>query len=150
MAAEIRGHEIGVRRADAPSLARLFVVGGVLVAAATAVELLLAMVLRNTLGVPAGFSPLTPPAVATMTIAGMIGATVVFGWLARARPDPRGAFVRIAVAALVVSWLPDLGIWATGVFPHTTGAGVLILMALHPVAAAFAIGVLYRFGLAAR
>lgn len=150
MAAEIRGYEIGVGRADAPSLARLFVVGGVLVVAATAAEVLLAMVLRNALGVPAGFSPLTAPAVATMTIAGMIGATVVFGWMARVRPDPRGAFVRIAVAALVISWLPDLGIWATGVFPHTTGAGVLILMALHPVAAAFAIGVLYRFGLAAR
>ena len=31
---------------------------------------------------------------------------------------------------------------ATGVFPHTTGTGVLSLMALHPVAAAFAIAAL--------
>ena len=150
MAAGIRGFEIGAGPSYVPSTARLLGVGSVLVVAATAAEVLLAMVLRNALGVPAGFSPLTPPAVATVTIAGMIGATVVFGWMARVRPDPRGAFVRIAVAALVVSWLPDLGIWVTGVFPHTTGAGVLSLMALHPVAAAFAIGVLYRFGQAAR
>lgn len=150
MAAGIRGLEIGSGPSYAPTWARLVGVGGVLVVAATAAEVLLAMVLRNALGVPAGFSPLTPPAVATVTVAGMIGATVVFGWMARVRPDPRGAFVRIAVAALVVSLLPDLAIWVTGVFPHTTGAGVLSLMALHPVAAAFAIGVLYRFGLAAR
>ena len=59
-----------------------------------------------------------------MTIAGMIGATVVFGWMARVRPDPRATFVRIAVAALVLSWLPDLGIWVTGVFPHTRERGL--------------------------
>lgn len=150
MAAGIRGLEIEAGPSHAPSQARLLGVGSVLVVAATVAEVLLAMVLRNVLGVPSDFSPLTAPAVATMTIAGMIGATVVFGWMARVRPDPRGAFVRIAIAALVVSWLPDLGIWVTGVFPHTTGAGVLSLMALHPVAAALAIGVLYRFGLAAR
>jgi hypothetical protein len=150
MAAGIRGLEIGAGRSYAPSRTRLVAVGAVLVLAATAAEVILAMVLRNALGVPAGFSPLTAPAVATMTIAGMIGATVVFGWMARVRPDPRGAFVRIALAALVLSWVPDLGIWITGVFPHTTGSGIVSLVALHPVAAAFAIGILYRFGLPAR
>lgn len=151
MATGIRGLEIGAGRSFEPtSTRRLFVVGSVLVLAATAADVILAMALRSALGVPAGFSPLTVPAVATMSIAGMIGATLVFGWLARVRPDPRPAFVRIAVAALAISWLPDLGIWITGVFPHTTGAGILSLMALHPVAAAFAIGILYRFGLPAR
>ena len=150
MATGIRGLEIGSGRSFAPSWSRLLVVGAVLVVAATAADVTLALVLRSVLGVSAGFSPLTVPAVATMTIAGMIGATVFFGWMARVRPDPRAAFVRIAVAALVLSWLPDLGIWVTGVFPHTTGAGILSLMALHPVAAAFAIGILYRFGIAAR
>ena len=150
MAAGIRGLEIGTGRSFAPSWTRLFVVGAVLVLAATAADVILAMVLRSALGLPAGFSPMTAPAVATMTIAGMIGATILFGWMARVRPDPRASFVRIAVAALVLSWLPDLGIWITGVFPHTTGAGILSLMALHPVAAAFAIGVLCRFGLTPR
>ena len=150
MAAGIRGLEIGAARPYGPSRTRLVVVGAVLVLAATAVEVILAMLLRAALGVPAGFSPLTAPAVATSTIAGMIGATVVFAWMARVRPDPRAAFVRIALAALVLSFLPDLGVWVTGAFPNTTGAGILSLMALHPVAAAFAIGILYRFGLPAR
>ena len=150
MAAGISGLGIGAGRSYAPSRKRLVVVGAVLVIGATAAEVILAMVLRSALEVPAGFSPLTAPAVATSTIAGMIGATAVFGWMARVRSDPRAAFVRIALVALVLSWLPDLGIWFAGVFPHTTGAGVVSLMALHPVAAALAIGILYRFGLPAR
>lgn len=150
MATGIRGLEIGGRRPHASSRGRLVAAGAVLVVAATAADLVVAMVLRRAFGVPAGFSPLTVPAVATMSVAAMIAATVVFGWLARVRPDPRPAFVRIAVVALVLSWLPDLGIWVTGVFPHTTGAGIASLMALHLVAAAFAIGILYRFALPAR
>jgi hypothetical protein len=150
MAAGIRGLEIGAGGSYAPSRVRLGVVGAVLVVVATGAEVSLAMVLRATFGVPSGFSPLTAPAVATATIVGMIGATVVFGWLARVRPDPRSAFVRIAVAALVLSWVPDLGIWISGVFPHTTGAGIVSLMALHPVAAVLAIGALCRFGLPPR
>ena len=150
MAAEIRGLGIGAERSYTPSRTRLVVVGAVLVLVATAAELLLAIVLRAVFAVPAGFSPLAAPAVATMTVVGMIGATVVFGWMAGARQDPRAAFVRIALVALVLSWVPDLGIWITGVFPHTTGAGIISLMALHPVAAGFAIGILYRFGVPTR
>lgn len=150
MAAGVSGMGIEAGRTYAPSRTRLVLVGALLVVAATAADLILATVLRGALGVPAGFTPLSAPAVATMTIAGMIAATAAFGWLARVRPDPRGAFVRIALIALVLSWIPDLGIWAAGVFPHTTGTGIVSLMALHPLAAAFAIGILYRFGLPAR
>jgi hypothetical protein len=129
------------------SLRRLVAVGVVLAVLATAADVILAMVLRTALGVPVGFSPLAVPSVASTTIAGMIGATVVFGWIARRRPDPRGTFVRIAAAALVLSWVPDVVIWVTGIFPATTGNGILSLMALHVVAAACAVGILCRFGL---
>ena len=150
MAAEIRDLGIGAERAYTPSRIRLVAVGAALVLVATAAELLLASVLRAVFAVPAGFSPLSAPAVATTTIVGMIGATVVFGWMARAQQDPRTAFVRIALVALVLSWLPDLGIWITGVFPHTTEGGIISLMVLHPVAAGLAIGILYRFGVPTR
>ncbi len=50
-------------------------------------------------------------------------------------------------AGLIVSWLPDLAIWATAVFPGTTTSGILSLMALHVVAAGLAVGILLRFGL---
>ena len=139
----------GAGRSDRLSLRRLAVVGTALAAVATAADLILAMVLRSALQVPAGFTPLTTPSVASMTIVGMIGATAVFGGMARMRSDPRATFVRIALAALVLSWLPDLVIWVTGIFSATTATGILSLMALHVVAAACAVGILYRFGLAA-
>jgi hypothetical protein len=113
---------------------------------ATVANVLIAMALRNGLGVPAAFQPLSAPAVASLTIVGMIGATLVFAWVARTQ-DPRRTFVLIATAGLIVSWLPDLAIWATAVFPGTTTAGILSLMALHVVAAGLAVAVLLRFGL---
>jgi hypothetical protein len=114
---------------------------------ATVANVLIAMALRNALGVPAVFQALSIPAVASGTIVGMIGATLVFAWVARTQPDPRRTFVLIATAGLIVSWLPDLAIWATAVFPGTTTTGILSLMALHVVAAGFAAGILLRFGL---
>jgi hypothetical protein len=126
---------------------RLLVVGTGLVLMATVANVLIAMALRNWLGVPAAFQALSTPAVASGTIVGMIGATVVFAWVARARSDPRRTFVLIATVGLIVSWLPDLAIWATAVFPGTTTTGILSLMALHVVAAGFAVGILLRFGL---
>jgi Family of unknown function (DUF6069) len=126
---------------------RLLVVGAGLVLIATVANVVVAMALRNGLGVPAAFVPLATPGVAGGTIIGMIGATVVFAWVARARPDPRRTFALIAAAGLIVSWVPDLAIWATAVFPETTTTGILSLMSLHVVAAGFAVGILLRFGL---
>jgi predicted acyltransferase len=77
----------------------------------------------------------------------MIGATAVFAWTARTRPDPIRTFLVIATVGLFLSWLPDLAIWATATFQDTTAAGILSLMSLHVVAAACAVAVLSRFGL---
>ena len=149
MATSISGFEIreGARRSLGSGWKRLLLVGTGLVLVATVANVLIAMALHNGLGVPAAFQALSTPAVAIGTIVGMIGATLVFGWIARAQPDPRRTFVLIATAGLIVSWLPDLVIWATAVFPGTTTRGILSLMALHVVAAGFAVGILLRFGL---
>ena len=77
----------------------------------------------------------------------MTAATVVFAWIAQTRPDRIRAFLAIAALGLFLSWLPDLAIWVTAIFHATTGAGILSLMALHVVAAAFAVAILTRFGL---
>lgn len=149
MATSITGLDVreGAGRSSGSGWRRLLVVGGGLVLMATVANVLIAMALRNGLGVPAAFQPLSTPAVASLTIVGMMGATLVFGWIARAQPDPRRTFVLIATAGLIVSWLPDLAIWATGVFPGTTTTGILSLMALHVAAVGFAVGILLRFGL---
>jgi hypothetical protein len=125
----------------------LVVVGAAVVVTATVANVLIAMVLRSGLGVPATFTPLSIPFVAGFTVLGMIGATLVFAWVARTQADPRRTFVLIATAGLIVSLLPDLAIWAMAVFPGTTTTGILGLMALHVVAAGFAVGILLRFGL---
>jgi predicted acyltransferase len=122
-------------------------VGASLAIFATVVNVLLAMALRSWLQAPAGFQPLTTPAVASLTIIGMIAATVVFAWTARTQPDPIRRFLVIATLGLFLSWLPDLAIWVTGVFHGTTGAGILSLMTLHLVAAGCAVAILTRFGL---
>jgi cell division protein FtsW (lipid II flippase) len=126
---------------------RLVVVGTALALVATVANVTLAIAMRSWLQVPAGFQPLTTPAVASVTIVAMIAATVVFAWTARARPDPIRSFLVIATVGLFLSWLPDLAIGATAVFHGTTAAGILSLMTLHVVAAACAIGILMRFGL---
>jgi hypothetical protein len=106
-----------------------------------------ATALRSWLQVPAGFQPLTLPFVAFFTIIGMIAATVVFAWIAQTRPNPVRTFLVIAAVGLFLSWLPDLAIGVMGVFPGTTAAGIVSLMALHLVAAACAVVMLTRFGL---
>ena len=137
-----------VRPRSAVNARRLFVVGGSLVLLATAVNLFLATALRGWLAIPTSFEPLGIPSVASLTIIGMIGAILVFGWTARVQADPGRRFVSIAAAVLVVSWLPDLLIWATRVFPGTSAAGVLSLMTLHLVAACCAVLMLSRYGIA--
>jgi hypothetical protein len=138
---------MGARNSFRTSWLRLLVVGASLTLVATVADVALATALRTWLQVPAGFKPLTTPAVASLTIIGMIAATVVFAWTAHTRPDPIRTFLVIATAGLFLSWLPDLGIWVTAVFPGTTGAGILSLMALHVVAVGCAVAFLTRFGL---
>ena len=138
---------VGGRASHPPSWLRLLVVGASLAVVATVANVVLAMALRSWLQVPAGFKPLTTPAVASLTITGMIAATAAFAWAARTRPDPIRTFLLIATVGLFLSWLPDLGIWVTAVFHGTTGAGILSLMTLHVVAAACAVAILTQFGL---
>ncbi len=138
---------VGARNSYRTSWLRLLMVGASLALVATVANVALAMALRSWLQVPAGFQPLTTPTVASFTIIGMIAATGVFAWAARARPDPIRTFLVIATVGLFLSWLPDIGIWVTAVFHGTTAAGILSLMALHVVAAGCAVAILTRFGL---
>jgi hypothetical protein len=138
---------MGARNSHRTSWLRLVVVGTSLALVATVANVALALALRSWLQVPAGFQPLSAPAVVSVTIIGMIAATVVFAWTANTRPDPIRTFLVIATVGLFLSWLPDVAIWITAVFHGTTGAAILSLMSLHVVAAACAVAILTRFGL---
>jgi Family of unknown function (DUF6069) len=138
---------VGARSSQRTSWLRLLVVGASLALVATAANVVVAMVLRSWLQVPAGFQPLSTPAVASTSIVAMIAATGVFAWVAQTRPDPVRTFLVIATVGLFLSWLPDIAIGVTSVFQDTTGAGIVGLMTLHVVAAACAVAILTRFGL---
>jgi hypothetical protein len=128
---------------------RLLAVGVGTVLACTIATVLVAMALGSWLRVPSEFPPLRTVSVVSLTVVGVAGAVLVFALLARVRPNPVAAFRTVAAMVLVISWAPDLLIWATGVFPSTTTRGVLSLMTLHVVAAGIAVLLLGRYGLPA-
>lgn len=71
-----------------------------------------------------------------LSIVGALGATLVFAVIASRMPRPLRAFRFVALATLVVSFIPDF------LIPGATAAGVVTLMLMHVVAAAIIVGLL--------
>ena len=97
------------------------------------VNAVLATVLVAVTGVDAGFQAIGAAPVAIFTLAGMLAASVALGVLARRSPAPLRIWPRLATAALLVSWLPDLMLLVNPVTPMGTAtpAHVAILALLH-------------------
>ena len=88
------------------------------------------------------FMALSYPPVLFLTVAGAVGATVVYGLLTRRVSDPGRTFQRIAAVVLVVSLVPDLTIL---VFDEAATLGaVVVLMVMHVVVAAVSVASLTR------
>jgi hypothetical protein len=146
---EIRKVHLEVRRAGRwPGVrgGRLLVVGVGAVVASTIANVLVAQALVNLLQVPATFRSLQTASVAPLTVIGVAGAVIVFAVLARLRPDPVPAFAAVATIALVISWLPDLLLYASERSYGTTLPEIMGLMSLHVVAAGIAVFLLGRYG----
>lgn len=90
------------------------------------------------------FRALTLPPVAFLSALGAAGATGVYALLGRYVADRDRTFVRVAVAALLISFVPDLALlWQD---PAATVPAVVVLMLMHVVVAAVAVGVLVYWG----
>ena len=89
------------------------------------------------LAIPAEFPPLAGPAPTIFfTVIGTLGAAGVLGIVRRRATHPAATFRRIALMALVLSFLPDLWLLSgSSSFPGVTSTGVGVLMVLHIVAA---------------
>jgi hypothetical protein len=89
------------------------------------------------LAIPAEFPPLAGPAPTIFfTVIGTLGAAGVLGIVRRRATHPAATFRRIALMALVLSFLPDLWLLSgSSSFPGATSTGVGVLMVLHIVAA---------------
>ena len=69
------------------------------------------------------------PGIVVWTVLGIVGATLVYGVLTRRSTTPDETFVRVAVAALFLSFVPNVGL-AFAVESVTTSE-VIGLMVLH-------------------
>lgn len=87
-----------------------------------------------------GFQALTVPPVAFLSAVGAIGAVLVYLLLRRVSSSPDRTFRRVAVAVLVLSVLPDIGLLLAD--ETATPIGVGLLMVMHVTVAAICIGLL--------
>ena len=124
------------------SLGRLARVGGLAVAFAIVVNVLIRTVAVSVLGLGEGFLPLGVGPTVFFTVVGMAGAVVVFGLVVRFAKRPVRVFRRVALVVLLVSLVPDLLLLFSGSMPGTTVAGVFTLMVEHVASWAIAVGVL--------
>ncbi len=82
--------------------------------------------------VPVAFKPLNASSVISLTVLGVLAATAACFLLNRASGHPVNTFRRVAPAALLLSFVPDIAIWASHGYAHTASAStVLPLMIMH-------------------
>ncbi len=122
------------------SLGRLRWVGPLAVVAAVGANVLFALIANPLFGVSPEYPPLTLGAIAMFTAVFVLAAVGVFALVARFARRPIRLYWRIAVAALVLSFIPDVALAFTD---STTGAReAVLLMLTHVVAAAVCVPVL--------
>jgi hypothetical protein len=121
---------------------RLVWAGPLAIVGAVAANAVVRAVELAVLPVPNEFFPLRAPAsFVGLTVAGMLGAVIAYAVVGRFSKIAVRTFRIVAGVALLLSFLPDLGLLVGGM-PGATLTGVLALMVMHVVAAAIAVGVL--------
>ena len=88
--------------------------------------------------------PLTLVVPIVFTLIGVLGAVIVYAVIGRFSRQPVRLFRRVALVTLVVWLIPDILMLITGFNPGTTAANVAVLILMHVVAWAIAVGMLTR------
>ena len=113
--------------------ATLAVRGGVAAVLSLVVNgVLLGIVL--TVDLVATFDALSIPPVAGLTVLGVVGASVVYGFLTGRVDDPDRTFIIVAAVVLVLSFVPTGSLLAFD--DDAVVGGVVVLMIMHVVVAA--------------
>jgi hypothetical protein len=116
---------------------------GTTAAVATAANLAIWAITDALVDVPERFTPLQPGSIVFMTLLGVALAAGFLRLLAGRTDRPAETFRRIVPVALVLSLIPDIGIWASGAYEGAAEAQtVLPLMAMHVLAAAAVLQIL--------
>ena len=121
---------------------RIVLATAIALVVAIPVDLVIEAFARQTFAVSPEFEPFQGT-VAPYTAGGLVLAAVVYAVLRRfVRHAPR-AYIRLAIVALVLSWIPDVAL----LFINEPGASVpavASLMVMHAVAAAVVVTLLVR------
>jgi hypothetical protein len=84
-------------------------------------------------GAPSTYAPLTFPVFAGCTVVPTVVGWFIWRPIAHRVRQPRRTMPLLALAVLIVSYVPDVLLLVTGFIPDTTPAGVVALMAMHVV-----------------
>lgn len=125
--------------------------GAIGTALAAVVNAAIALIASRVLPIPAGFEPMGLPRVVGFTLLGGVLATLTFALIQRVSAHPQRTFLRVAVTALLLSFVPDVALLVRPeAVAGTTVPGVLVLMLMHVVAAALIVPPLAGMGPLAR
>ncbi|HEX3783839.1 MAG TPA: DUF6069 family protein [Pseudonocardiaceae bacterium] len=114
-------------RQHAPQLGRIFGAAAVAAVAASLVDALLALIGRSVFSVPATFSQFNPPFYVSLTVFGVIGASVAWAVVTRRAENPVALLRRLALIVVPVTLLADLVLIAD----HQPPLGAVTLMVMH-------------------
>jgi len=109
---------------------------------AVPVDLAIEAIARQAFAVSPEFEPFQGT-VAPYTAGGVILAGATFAVVRRVAQDPGRAYVRLALVALVLSWIPDVALLAIH-DPGATVPAVASLMLMHAVTALICVTLLVR------
>ena len=115
---------------------------------AVPVDLAIEAFARQAFAVSPDFEPFQGT-VAPYTAGGVVLAGVAFAVLQRFIPDVTRVYVRLAIVALVLSWLPDVALLFINE-PGATVPAVASLMVMHAVAATIVVTLLLKIAAPAR
>ncbi len=119
----------------------------VLAIAATSVVRLIAVALLRP---DSHFLPLSPWGPPTFSFAGAFGAVIAYALVGRFSRRPTKLFESLALATLILSFIPPLMVWASNAIPGTTGGNIVALLVMHIVVWAISVGLLTRLTRAAK
>jgi hypothetical protein len=115
---------------------------------AVPLDLAIEAIARQAFAVSSDFEPFQGT-VAPYTAAGVVLAGVVFAVLQRFVRDPARVYVRLAIVALLFSWIPDLALLFINE-PGATVPAVASLIVMHAAAAAIVVTLLVKIAAPAR
>jgi len=124
------------------AFSRLLWVGPLAIVAAIAAIVVIRLIAVAALQPDPRFGPLTPSVPITFTFIGVLGAVIVFAIVGRFARRPIRLFRRIALAVLLISFVPDILLLVIGAMPGTTLPNVLTLVLMHVVAWAITVRLL--------